>query len=59
MRIADTCERQRNRASVADVLIAAVAEAHDLVVVTRNVSDFAKTAVPILNPWTGERFNGV
>lgn len=35
-----------------DCLIAATAAAHDLVVVTRNVSDFARFEIEILNPWT-------
>ena len=34
-----------------DSLIAAVAQAHNLVVVTRNEKDFAATNVTILNPW--------
>ncbi len=35
-----------------DALIAATALTHGLTVVTRNVSDFAPTGVPLLNPWT-------
>lgn len=35
----------------ADGLIAATALIHDLVVVTRNVADFAHTGVALLNPW--------
>jgi len=34
-----------------DALIAATALVHGMVVVTRNVSDFVKTGVPVLNPW--------
>lgn len=34
-----------------DALIAATAIVHGMTVVTRNVSDFAYTGVPILNPW--------
>ena len=35
----------------ADGLIAATAVVHDLIVVTRNVADFADTRATILNPW--------
>lgn len=34
-----------------DALIAAVAEAHGMTVVTRNVRHFAPTGVALLNPW--------
>ena len=34
-----------------DALIAATALVHGMIVVTRNVSDFASTGVPVLNPW--------
>lgn len=35
----------------ADGLIAATAIVHDLIVVTRNVSDFSDTGVSVINPW--------
>ena len=35
-----------------DALIAATAVVHGMSVVTRNVSDFELTGVPIINPWT-------
>ncbi len=41
-----------------DVIVAATAKAKDLMVATRNIRDFVPLAVPVLNPWTGERFNG-
>ena len=34
-----------------DALIAATALVHGLTVVTRNVTDFEPTGVPLLNPW--------
>lgn len=34
-----------------DGLLAATALHYDLTLVTRNVSDFAETQVPVLNPW--------
>jgi predicted nucleic acid-binding protein len=37
---------------VVDGLVAATALVFGLTVVTRNVSDFDTTAVPLLNPWT-------
>ncbi|MBZ9670214.1 type II toxin-antitoxin system VapC family toxin [Mesorhizobium sp. ES1-3] len=40
----------RTRGS-ADTLIAATALAHDLILVTRNVTDFEDTGVTVLNPW--------
>jgi predicted nucleic acid-binding protein len=40
--------------SAPDVLIAATARAHDLIVVSRNVRDFTGTDTIVYNPWTGE-----
>ncbi len=34
-----------------DSLIAATALVHGMTIVTRNVADFAKSGVPIINPW--------
>ena len=36
-----------------DLTIAATAAHHGLTVVTRNVSDCERAAVPVLDPWTG------
>ena len=38
-----------------DALIAATARVHNLVLVTRNVTDFADTGVDVVNPWAGYR----
>ena len=35
-----------------DALIAGTAQVHGLTLITRNVSDFARTGVPLLNSWT-------
>jgi toxin FitB len=35
-----------------DLFIAATAILHDLCVVTRNIDDFVRTGVALLNPWT-------
>jgi toxin FitB len=43
-----SAERNRN---TADGLIAATARVHDLILVTRNVTDFDDTGVSIINPW--------
>lgn len=37
-----------------DALIAATALEHDLTVVTRNLGDFERTGVKLLNPWNKE-----
>jgi toxin FitB len=36
-----------------DALIAATALVHGMTVVTRNVADFERTGVPLMNPWAG------
>ena len=38
-------------ANESDALIAATALVHGLTVVTRNVSDFKSSGVPLINPW--------
>ena len=40
-----------DQANESDALIAATALVHGLTVVTRNVSDFKSSGVPLLNPW--------
>lgn len=43
--------RAATRVPTVDGLLAATAKVRGLVVVTRNVADFARTGVAILNPW--------
>lgn len=38
-----------------DALIAATALVHGMIVATRDVDDFVRTGVPLLNPWAGPR----
>jgi predicted nucleic acid-binding protein len=45
------CQRKGTPLNTADGMIAATALEHDLKLVTRNIRDFAGTAVPIFNPW--------
>lgn len=40
-----------NPCSERDAMIAAMALEHKFTIVTRNVSDFQKTGVPLINPW--------
>jgi predicted nucleic acid-binding protein len=39
------------RLSVIDALLAATAIQHNLIVVSRNVSDFSIAGLPVVNPW--------
>lgn len=57
-RIADVWGRVMNRGlaigkpiGVMDAFFAATAEAHSLTLVTRNVSHFAASGIPLFNPW--------
>lgn len=51
--VARQCARLHvpNPRSSRDAMIAATALVHAMTVVTRNVSDFAPTGVPVFNPW--------
>ncbi len=46
---------RRSRTLLEDAMIAATAEVHGLIVVTRNVRDFAALGVRTLNPWRDAR----
>ncbi|HKI25015.1 MAG TPA: type II toxin-antitoxin system VapC family toxin [Candidatus Sulfotelmatobacter sp.] len=49
--LAAEAKRKGRMLSVVDGLLAATALHHNLTIVSRNVSDFANTQVPVLNPW--------
>jgi toxin FitB len=51
-RVRAAAKRYGNNANGIDLLLAATALGHDLILVTRNEKDFAGTAVPIINPWS-------
>lgn len=44
-------EKEGNPMPAIDGLIAAIAYTHNLVLVTRNVSDFEPCGIPVKNPW--------
>jgi len=49
--LAGAAKRRGRSLSAIDGLLAATALQHNLTIVSRNVSDFADTEAPILNPW--------
>ncbi len=51
-RLVGASEKKGIKLPVMDSLIAATAMTHDLIVVTRNVSDFENGQVRVENPWT-------
>jgi predicted nucleic acid-binding protein len=51
--LAATAKRQGLALAVVDGVIAATAMHHDLILVTRNVKDFAGVDVQVYNPWDG------
>lgn len=53
----DLLERTRAKhrtIPVADLIFAAAAERHGMILVTRNLKDFAGTGILALNPWTAD-----
>lgn len=54
--VAQRCARLHvpNPCAERDALIAATALVHGMTVVTRNVADFERTGVAIINPWRSE-----
>jgi len=49
--LAALANRKGKPLSIIDGLLAATALHHNLIIVTRNIGDFAVTQVPLLNPW--------
>jgi toxin FitB len=49
--LAATAKRSGKALAVVDGLLAATALHHDLTIVSRNVTDFEGTQVPMINPW--------
>jgi predicted nucleic acid-binding protein len=49
--LAADAKRKRKALSTIDALLAATALHYNLTIVSRNVSDFTSTQVPVLNPW--------
>ena len=47
-------ERAGRPISAADAQIAAVCRSHHAVLATRNVDDFTKTGITVVNPWTSD-----
>ena len=50
-RIMGQCSAADKPIGVMDAFFAATAEVHALTLVTRNVSDFTASGIPLLNPW--------
>ena len=53
-RLSASIHRMGGRLEVVDGLMAATALVHHLTVATRNVRDFERTGVPIVDPWLDE-----
>lgn len=51
LELARRLNRRRITRAAPDLLIASTAQAHGLVVVTRNVRDFADTGIVVYDPW--------
>jgi predicted nucleic acid-binding protein len=52
--MAHRLERRRIARAAPDQLIASTAKVHDLIVVTRNVRDFADTGIVVYDPWNDQ-----
>ena len=54
LEVGDRLAKQGMTRNAADLLIAATARIHALIVVSRNVGDFAGTGVLVYDPWNDE-----
>jgi predicted nucleic acid-binding protein len=54
LEIGHDLSRRGKTGNPADLLIAATARVHNLVIVSRNVRDFAGTGVVVYDPWNAE-----
>lgn len=50
--------KQKRTVPEPDLLLSAIARHHRLNMVSRDIKHIKMTGIPVLNPWTGERFNG-
>jgi predicted nucleic acid-binding protein len=51
LNILDRAKAGRRTLPISDLIFAATAERHDMVVVSRNVKDFEGSGVRVINPW--------
>jgi hypothetical protein len=54
----ESLARQKRTVPEPDLLLSAQARRHRLKIASRDIKHIKVTGVPVLNPWTGERFNG-
>lgn len=54
IRISKALAQQQITRPATDLLLAATARIHNLIMVTRNTRDFANTGITVYNPWTDE-----
>lgn len=54
----ESLARRKRTVPEPDLLLSALARYHRLKIASRDIKHIKVTGVPVLNPWTGERFNG-
>jgi predicted nucleic acid-binding protein len=50
--------KQKRTVPEPDLLLSAIARHHRLNMVSRDIKHIKMTGIPVLDPWTGDRFNG-